>query len=288
MKKIVLLLMLLLMPLASASTLTVESVAKAPEQISPGDVISLGITLENDGSKDIKDIRVSLDLANLPFAPIESSEVLIEKIDNDEKGLATFSLQAFPNAVPGVYKIPINIASETQVIKNSTSPIKISAENQDIQTFTSITIDSNPNLEVGIEESTIVTTNAKGKIVIRFVNTGDGEVRFLTAKIPRLSNYEVLTQNTFYIGNIEPDDFETIEAEIMIKENTQAIPLEVSYKDDFNREFKKVYPLEIKTYLPDEAKQLGLVQNSNTPLIITIIVIVLIIFFVYRRFKKKQ
>lgn len=272
MKKIILLLMLLLLPLASASTLTVESVSKAPEQISPGDIISLGITLENDGSEDLEDIRVSIDLTNIPLAPLESTEAFIEEIDNDEKGLATFSLQAFPDAKPGVYKIPV----------------KISAENQDIQTFTSITIDSNPKLEVGIEESTIVTTNEKGKIVIRFVNTGDGEVKFLSAKIPRLSSYEVLTQNTFYIGNIEPDDFETIEAEIMVKESIQAIPLEVSYKDSFNREFKKVYALEVKTYSQEEAKQLGLVQSSSTPFVITIIVIALIIYFVYRRFKKKQ
>ncbi len=260
------------MPLVSASTLTIESVAKAPEKISPGEIMVLGITLENDGSQDIEDIRVSLDLTNLPLAPLESSEAFIEEIDNDEKGLAVFSLQAFPDAVPGVYKIPV----------------KITAENQDIQTFTSITISSNPKLEIGIEESTIVTTNEKGKIVIRFVNTGDGEVRFLSAKIPRLSNYEVLTQNTFYIGNIKPDDFETIEAEILIKENTQAIPLEVSYKDSFNKEFKKVYPLELRTYSPKEAKQLGLIQNSNTPLVVTVIVIALIIFFIYRRFKKKQ
>lgn len=272
MKKIILLLMLLLIPLVSASTLTVESVSKAPEQISPGDIISLGIVLENDGSQDIEDIRVSLDLANLPLAPIESSEAFIEEIDNDEKGLATFSLQALPDALPGVYKIPV----------------KITSNNQDIQTFTSIKIDSNPKLEVGVEESTIVTTNEKGKIVIRFVNTGDGEVKFLSAKIPRLSSYEVLTQNTFYIGNIEPDDFETIEAEILVKENIQAIPLEVSYKDSFNKEFKKVYALEVKTYSPEEAKQLGLVQGSNTPAIITVIVIALIIFFLYKRFKKKQ
>lgn len=272
MKKIILLLMLLLIPLASASTLTVESVSKAPDQINPGDIISLGITLENDGSEDLKDIRVSIDLTNIPIAPLESSEAFIEEIDNDEKGLATFSLQAFPDAVPGVYKIPV----------------KISAENQDIQTFTSITIDSHPNLEVGVEESTIVTTNEKGKIVIRFVNTGDGEVKFLSAKIPRLSSYEVLTQNTFYIGNIEPDDFETIEAEILVKESIQAIPLEVSYKDSFNREFKRVYALEVKTYSPEEAKQLGLTQSSSTPFVITIIVIALILYFVYRRFKKKQ
>src|SRR3989344_2348027 len=272
MKKIILLLMLLLIPLVSASTLTIESVSKAPEQISPGDIITLGIVLENDGSQDIEDIRVSLDLTNLPIAPIESSEAFIEEIDNDEKGLATFNLQALPDALPGVYKIPV----------------KITSDNQDIQTFTSITIDSTPKLDVGVEESTIVTPNVKGKIVIRFVNTGDGEVKFLSAKIPRLSSYEVLTQNTFYIGNIQPDDFETIEAEILVKESTQAIPLEVSYKDDFNREFKRVYALEVKTYSQEEAKQLGLVQGSNTPIIITVIVIALILYFVYRRFKKKQ
>ncbi|MBI4158650.1 hypothetical protein HY500_00125 [Candidatus Woesearchaeota archaeon] len=271
-KIIMIILVLLLVPLVSASTLTVESVSKNPEEVKQGEVINLGITLENDGSKDIQDIRVFLDLTNLPFAPKESSEQFIDEIDNDEKGLAVFELESLPDARPGIYKIPV----------------RITAENQDIQTFTSITVKSNPRLDVGIEESTITTVNERGKIVIRLANTGDGEIKFLIAKIPRLSSYEILTQNTFYIGNIEPDDFETIEAEILIKESIQAMPLEISYKDVFNKEYKKVYPLEVKTYSPEEAKQLGLIKNSKTPLIITVVIIALIIFFIYKRIKKKQ
>lgn len=263
--------MLMLIPLASASTLVVDSVSGFPPSINPGERITLEVKVGNEGDEDIKNVRVSLDLAELPFAPLASSEKLVDELEEDDSAILSFNLKSFPDTKPGIYKIPITVSSEDS---KTTS-------------FTSITVNSNPLLQVGIEESTIITPLEKGRIVVRFVNTGDGDIKFLTAKIPRLPLYEILTQNTFYIGNIEPDDFETIEAELLLKQNINSIPLEVSYKDSFNNEFTQTFHLDIKTYSREEALALGLIHKSNTGFVVITIILVLILFFVYRRYKKR-
>jgi len=61
------------------------------DTVQPGEDLELKITLENVGDEDIENILVSLDLTDLPFAPIESStEQIIEEIQENEEETISF------------------------------------------------------------------------------------------------------------------------------------------------------------------------------------------------------
>jgi uncharacterized membrane protein len=264
------LLMLIMVTIVEGNTLSIISVDKIPNEVKPGDVMSLTIGVKNDGSEDIKNIRVSLDISEVPFVPIESSEKFLDKLRDGNSNTLTFLLRALPDAEPGIYKLPILIEAD------------------DLTTsFTSVTVKGSSNLDVGIEEGNLLILGERGELVIRFVNTGEGDLKFVRASIPRISGFDILGQDSFYIGNIEPDDFETVDISLILKEHIQAVLVDITYKDSFNNEYHKVVPLNVRTISQEEALQLGLIEKNNTASIIITVIVVLIVIFIYRKFKKR-
>ncbi len=267
----ILLILLLVSPLIDASSVAVQSVTKSPQDIKPGGLISLSIKLDNDGNEDVKDIRISLGLESLPFAPTESSEKFLDELEENERRTVTFTLQTLPDASPGIYKIPVTIQ----------------AEGETSVSLTSITVRANPVLNVGIEEGNLIILGQTSDLVIRFVNTGEGDLKFVSAQVPTLAGYEILSQDSFYIGNIEPDDFETIDINLIVNNHIGTIPVNINYKDSFNNEFSEVVALNIRTISQEEALELGLIQKSNTGMIVLVIVVVLILFFIIRKIRRR-
>ena len=96
-----------------SAQIAIESFSSSPETLEPGEQGDIEITLQNVGKEDIQNILVSLDLTELPFAPVDSSsEGIIEEIENDESETISFTLEALANAEPGIYKIPVLISYE--------------------------------------------------------------------------------------------------------------------------------------------------------------------------------
>src|SRR3989338_2420149 len=110
MKKLFLFLFsLLLIPLVNAQ-IAIQSFESSPSNILPGEEVQLKMILENVGKDDIENILVSLDLSQVPFAPLGSStEKVIDKIKDDNEETIYFNLIALPNAEPQIYKIPVKI-----------------------------------------------------------------------------------------------------------------------------------------------------------------------------------
>ena len=90
----------------------------------------------------------------------------------------------------------------------------------DIQNQNQITVSgqgkvyAKPELNIALEESELTQIGDSGKVIIRFVNIGLTEIKFLIATLQPSANYEILSTNTAYIGDVSPDDFETAEFNI--------------------------------------------------------------------------
>ena len=177
-----------------------------------------------------------------------------------------------PEAKPQIYKIPLIIKYD-DVIESTIISLQVTAE---------------PRLEVRIEESTIFKTGDTGEIIVRFVNKGLIDIKFLSADLISSPDYEIISSPSFYIGNIEPDDFETVTFKLHLNNQISSLPLKVEYLDANNNEFTSTEFLKINIYSEEEAKRIGLIETSNTPLIITIILVVMVLFFIIRHIRKKR
>ena len=270
---------LLLTSLVSAGDIAIESVFISPKEAEPGEDINIRIILENQGDEDIESIFVSLDLSlsNIPLIPIGSAaSKIIDEIKNDDSRMISFDLKVSSDAESGIYKIPILIS-----YRINNEPI-----NED--SVISLEVFSNPILEVAIEESEVYTLNKPGDITIRFVNKGLSDIKFLSAKIDQSPLYDILSANSFYIGNIEPDDFETSKFRLNIKEKINFLPISIEYRDEKNKLHQEVITLNLKLYSEEEALSLGLEKKSQLPLIITIIILIIVLFLIFRYIRKRR
>ena len=245
------------------------------QDLIPGNKGKLTLTLENKANYKVKDVKVMLDLTNVPFAPVNSaSEKTVSLISNYGSQDLDFDLIALPTAEAGVYKIPVRIIyfDEFSRSYNLTSMI-------------SLTVSAYPFLDINIDKNTLIE-NSKSTVSVKFVNRGLTSIKFLNVKLMNSNFYSILSADNFYIGNVNVDDYQTLDFDLVAKAPGNLIlPLMISYKDANNKDYISTVNLNTKVYSASEAKQLGLIQSSNFSyiFIIVFLIIGLILYFKYRR-----
>lgn len=274
-KSILVLLVILaaLLPIANAQV-AVKSFELNPQTVSPGDELSLYISVENVGDDDLENVMVSLDLTQVPFAPVESSnEKVIDKINDHDSERANFRLRALPDAEPALYKIPV-VLSHDDVSKTSVIGVEVKAA---------------PSLDLILDESELVKVNDQGKVTIKFVNNGLTQVKFLKATLAPSPLYKIISPDTMYIGDVDVGDFQTEDFTIIANIDDPILTFNLEYRDANNNEFTSSQLVPLKVYTEEEAKQLGLVQNkSSSSLLIIALIAIIAGFFIYRRIRRKR
>ena len=273
MKKLILLLMFFLVINLVSAQIGVREVLTQPEKVAPGERFTVRIFLENVGDDDINDVSVKLVLNDLPFAPVDSSsEKLIDEIRDGDSEQITFSLVALPEAEPRIYKIPL----------------KISYNNTVNDALISVNIESNPNIDMVLESSEVVKVGDNGKIIIKIINLGLSEIKTFRLTLLQTQDYEILSSNVIYIGDIDSEDFETAEFTIIPKVSNPKLLFNLNYRDINNIEYAENNELTLSVYTLEEAKQLGLVKNNIFFTILIPILILLIAYFIYKRLRKRK
>src|SRR3989344_1054494 len=266
MKKLLLFMLVLSMiPLVSAQ-ITIQSFSATPEKVSPGNQVELLIELENVGDEDIKGVLVSLDLINVPFAPLHSSsEKIIDKIRDGDEETVRFYLVVLQDASPQIYKIPIKI-SYNDTVKSSLISLEESAQ-------------AKPD---------IIKLNDKGTVTLKFINNGLTQIRFLKLTLQDSPSYETLSPKSLYIGEVDIDDFETEEFLIISKVKNPRLIVNLEYTDSNNNEFNETRYVDLSVYTLDEAKQLGLIKAKFTEIWVFFVIFIIILIILYGIFRRKK
>ncbi len=267
--------LLVLISLTSlVSALTISSVTSTPSEIAPGQTSNIKLTVENEIGEDLENVQVSLDLANVPFAPFESStQRTIDSLDDRDEEKVNFDLIALANADAGTYKIPVIISYDT--VKETS--------------YISLIINSKPELKLDAEGNLIKGMN--DKISIKITNSGLSQVKLLSISIKTTTGLNVLGSSQVYIGNIDSNDFDSADFDVFISATSPSIislPVELTYKDATNKDYKENQNLILKTYTQQEAINLGLIQKSNTLTYIVAIVVLIILYLIYRAIRKRR
>lgn len=273
-----------------SSALTISNVQTSPGSIQPGQTFILSFDVENNVQEDIDDVSVSLLLngynlqnyAAVPFSPYQSSNTqTFDEIREDKSKNAEFELIANSDADSGTYKIPVQI--EYEIGSNKTTEIGV----------ISVIVNAKPILSANSESSGIIK-GQKNDLTIKIVNSGLGDAKFLNVKIKAINGASIIGADSFYIGNINKDDFDTIQLSLSVNQNSPSIisiPLEITYKDSSTKEYTETKDVAVKAYTRDEAINLGLIQKSNTAVYVSIIIFLIIAYIIYRiirRYLKKR
>ena len=276
--KLLSILLLLIVVINTISALVIDSVTGLKE-VFPGEVIDIEIGLKNNEDVLIEDVSVSLDIREMPLAPFESSsEYSIKEINEDKTKYAKFTLQALTTAAPGVYKIPLEIS-----YKNENNPETILKKS-----IISITITSKPIVSIQLVESFVIK-NQEDSIIIKIINKGLGDLKFLEIEILPSQYITFLSPTKQYVGDLDSDDFDNVELKIFAKNNAPEkinIKTLIIYKDALDNEYKEELELPLNIYTKEKAISLGLMKKSYTFEIIILIVLLIAFYFLYRYIKK--
>ncbi|MBI2139213.1 hypothetical protein HYU13_06495 [Candidatus Woesearchaeota archaeon] len=261
--------------------LGVRKVISSPYPMVQGNPSEVSVQLENLGKSLIRDIKVNLDLANVPFAVLESTnEKLLANIGPNSTGTVKFTLAPLPDAKSSLYKIPLKISFFDRLgnlyTKNDTMGLAVGGE---------------PELIAYLDSSEILSPGESGRVSIRLVNAGVTDVKFLTASAAPGEGYRITSSQVLYLGNIDSDDYETASFSLSVSPKAKrpiTIPLTAKFKDSNNREFEKNFTVSLPLYSSSEAASLGLKKNNTGFKIFSLIIVIAVAGFVYYRLRRKK
>ncbi|MBI2134666.1 hypothetical protein HYU09_01635 [Candidatus Woesearchaeota archaeon] len=259
--------------------LSVESVSIGKKTLEPGASNTVKIKVSNDADSALKDIKARLELGGLPFVPLGSTnEKSIYKIDSREAYEFDFELLANPDAASGVYQVPLKITYSDELgktyFKNSTLGFVVGAK---------------PDLSVTLDTTEVYQAKKPGEVVIKVVNKGVTDIKFTNVKLMPSKDYNILSNDEDYLGNIDSDDYETAEFNIYVenkKDKKIMLPIILEYMDANNNEYRTEMNIEMPLYSASEAKKLGLVAGNGKLGFFIVFLIVAAGLFAYRRWKR--
>jgi LPXTG-motif cell wall-anchored protein len=264
---------------SGSQILLINRVVSVPTMIAPGDKSKLAIELRNYATSPFKDIVVKLDLSSVSLTPMGSSnEKVISQIGPQESRTAEFELMALPDAVAGVVKVPVTLSYTDITGRNYSKSSTISA-----------VIGDTPDITVGLERTDIYTEGSVGSAVVRVVNKGTTDVKFLNVQLLPVEGVEIIGSSESYIGNLDSDDFSTAEFQLYVKDADGQVnlPVIVEYKDANNNNYKQELALPLKLYSSSQAKKIS-GNGNNTFIWVMVLVVIGAGIWYYRRRKKKQ
>jgi hypothetical protein len=272
--------------------LSVDSIELTPEMIEPGKTADVTVKLKNLANSFLKNIRVkfvvlrakytatSLSYEEIPLSPIGSSdEKVIDFLDAGEEKELTFQLIADPDAETGVYKVPLQISYQDSLGTNYSST-----------SIAGVIVGSSPDMTAIVASSDILRSKTSGNVEVQFINKGLSELKFVNVVLSESEDYDILSNEEVYIGNIDSDDYESADFKIYVKTDKREIslPFTVEYKDAGNNHYKKELKPKLKIYSEKEAQRAGLKEGNRVVGWIIVVVIVVFGLLIYRWQKKKK
>lgn len=213
--------------------LQITNVSYDEKQIQRGDTVTMSVTLMNVGSGQVKDLTVALrNFSSLPISPASTdTESFVGTLNPGQSTTVNFDLIVSTSADTVPYSIPISLSFFDDQ-GNAQSETK----------YAGLKVVGIPDFVVSIDKLDNVYAGTPGTMTISIANDGTGSAKYVTASATA-SDSDV-SPKTSYVGNMDPDDTNTITFDISpLRAGTHDITVHLTYKDSYNQEFSKDYPL---------------------------------------------
>ncbi|MFO7793497.1 MAG: hypothetical protein R6V35_00790 [Candidatus Nanohaloarchaea archaeon] len=247
-----------------------------PDRVEPGSSSKMNITLENQANSNFRNIDVSLNVDELPVAPQETSRKRISSVGPEESETASFTLNVDQDAENQLYQLPIEITYQNQAGQEFTTT----------QT-TGVSVGGYPNIDVAIDESDIRSAG-RGTVTLRILNRGEGQARFAEVGLQESDQYEILSQDSIYLGTMIADDYQTAEFDLYVEEGeTLELPVTVDYRTGEGDQTES-FTVEREMYSSSELQRYT-GGNGGLPIVPIVVVLALVggVYF-WRKRRKKE
>ncbi|MFH1591934.1 MAG: hypothetical protein ABIB47_01055 [Candidatus Woesearchaeota archaeon] len=258
-----------------------DRVTVKPERIAPGESAEVTLTLQNSAPVTLTDIDIKLNFSE-PFSPIKTTnERRITSLAPNGKSSVTFNVQVSPDADIDSYSLPLEITFYDTNENKFTKSLKLG-----------LVVYSESEYELNLEESDPLIRGTSPTVTISLSDIGTSDIKFLSMELSSTDKYIVTSNPRIYLGNLEPDDFETAEYTIFLKNCYFRCPEEIpltfrlSYKDNFNKQILDEKSLVIRTYSKREAKKFGLSVTKRSYTALYILILVILAYMTIKEYRK--
>ena len=237
------------------SILSIVSV-ETPQGLSSGNEGELNIFLRNFGKSRLNDVRVLVDLSEIPLAPVGgSNEKVVGSMSPGQSVTAKFRLVPGADAAEAYYKTKVTLKY-----------VDDSSKSHSRDSIIGLRVYNKPEFNLALKEAGVYTRGATGEVVLSISNTGPGGIRFMTAELLDSDDYMVLSSPSFYVGNLDADDFETLDFDVSLSKDVSGpvdLKIRLTYKDSLNQEIVTNENVKLPIYSSGDARRLGLTGGGS-------------------------
>ena len=249
------------------------------ETIYPGESEEIILEIENNENFEIVDVSLALDLSDLPFTTIGSSEKDVDDIDEDDDERVSFNLRASIDIIPGDYNIPY-------ILKYVDADAENDSEELEKTGSFGLRVSAKTDLDFMVDVQDNAIVGEEGEISLEIINKGLGEIKSMSVQIfPQ--GFELLSKDKIFVGTIDADDSDSATFDVIYKTTNPILSAKVEYKDFDNEDQTETINLSFKVYTKEKALELGILQRPNY-LVYLIIGILVIAYIIHRILKKRK
>ena len=160
-----------------ASAVIIDSVSQ--DKLYPGESGQINVDLKNNLNEDVESVSLALDFSLLPFSSVGASEQDVDEIQEDDTERLKFTVKASSDIKPGEYNVPYvltyRLTSVSAELGNSSGIV--------VKKGTiGVTVGARTELNYAASADNPVV-GQKGKVTLKIVNRGFGDIKFVSAKI---------------------------------------------------------------------------------------------------------
>ena len=239
------------------------------EFIKAGESQKYTLTFENKNNIELKDVVITLDLQNVESEALStksgSNQFFLDRINGNQQKEIIINLVATPNSDSKPYLLPITIDYEDALGNSYTKSV-----------VSSVQVYSKPELTLELDSQEKYTTG-NGRYTLSIANPSPTTAKGVELRIISQDSYEVLDGGFQYIGDLDSDDFQTLQSDIFVSDSDAALQIELNYLDAYNKKITETREIPLKIYSDERLSELGIVGESQGGFSFTTIILLLIV-----------
>jgi hypothetical protein len=253
--------------------LMIDSYDVEPSPVIPGQIFNVTLKFRNAGKIAVKNLDVSFDLPEGTFSTIGTgAKKRVDFIPSEETEIVSFQMASDTSTAVKVYNVPVTLSYQDERNKQYTDTAKIS-----------LVVNAKPEISLSVDSTKFTTKTSPGTVSLKIVNKGVVNMKYVSVKLVETPDYEVLSStNEAYVGNLDSDDFETVDFTIKPKVAEPRLKVQMEFKDPYNMDYTESYDLPLRIIT---AAELG---NGGTPWGMIILGLAVVGGVVYWRVRRKK
>ena len=258
------------------AVLVVDTYKVTPSPIIPGQTATVELELRNAGRLAVKNVDVSIDLTEEKFSTIGTgTKQRVNFIGVGATQKITFQLASDTSTEVKVYNIPVSLSYQDERNVKYAETAKIS-----------LVVNAKPEISLTVDSTKFDSKKVPGTVSLKVVNKGVVNLKYVTVHLVQTPDYEILSpSNEAYVGNLDSDDFETVDFTIKPLVESPRLSIQLEFKDPYNIDFSQQYDLPLRIITE---KELGKKKTPWGMIIVGLLVVAGIIYWWRKRKKARR